>query len=232
MVRCFLSFLVSVLLFSKVQDVLAAKCSTRMGLSCSNCGDGTRCIQCSNCLCFCFNPNAKKKAKKRGDGKGRSKRSTTNVTVPDYGNTTVQYKKPLIELFEDLYTLIKNDEISNIEVVELYKSTSSALSEDCQICNDVQEIEELRNLTRSIHEELEKIMMSENITTSVVLKRNKRSPSFISLGSNEFKKVALEKTSESNETAYKIPGSVLGKVGFDSIILDKLGKLCNSYYIY
>ena len=131
-----------------------------------------------------------------------------------------------MEMFADLETLVINEQISNIEIVELYKATSEALSKDCEICNDVPEIEELRNLTRSIHEELEKIMMSENLTTSIVLKRNKRSPSFITLGSNDFKKVALEKTSESNKTADKIPDSVLGKVGFDSTVLEKLGKLC------
>ena len=106
----------------------------------------------------------------------------------------------------------------------MYKATSSALSEDCLICDDVPEIEELKNLTRSIHDKLENIMMSENITTPVISKRRKRSPSFISLGSEEFKTIALESTNKSLNAAKKIPESVLGLVDFNSTILPKLGK--------
>ncbi len=145
--------------------------------------------------------------------------SNTNET--DFGDTEVPYKKPLIEMFEDLETLIENDSISNIEVVELYKSTSLALDEDCKRCDDVPEIEELRNLTKSIHEKLSDIMMSENLTSSVSTRR-KRSPSFVPLMSEEgqkFKEVSLEKTHEALETADKIPKYVIGKVDVNSTIL-------------
>ena len=70
-------------------------------------------------------------------------------------------------MFADLETLIINEQISNIEIVELYKATSEALSKDCEICNDVPQIEELRNVTRSIHEKLEFIMISEKKRTNV-----------------------------------------------------------------
>ena len=162
--RCFLSIFVIVFLLPKGQDVKAAQCqkSSMHRWRCAPCGRGTRCIFCQWCLCYCYN---KRKH-------NRSKRSTnSNGTLPDYGNKTVQYKKPFIELFNDLEILVENDKISNIEIVELYKVTSEALSEDCEICNDIPEIEELRNVTRSIHERLEIIMISENITTPTLVSR-------------------------------------------------------------
>ena len=97
------------------------------------------------------------------------------------------------------------------------------------ILSSVPEIEELRNLTRYIHEKLAEIMMSENNSSQVVSKRKKRSPSFISLGSNEFKTFALKSTNESLKTANKIPESVLGLVDFDSSIVENSGK-CLSFY--
>ena len=200
-------------LFSQRPDVEAAQChkSNFHRWRCAPCGRGTRCIFCHWCLCYCHHHR-------------RSKRSITNVTKPPYGEEEVQYKLPLIELFQELKTLIQNDEISNIEVVELYKSTSLALSEDCILCNDTREIEELRNQTKSIHEKLTQIMLSENIT-SPGSTRKKRSPSFISLESEQkFKEVALEDTSEAIKTAEKIPETVIGKIDLNSTIIESLGK--------
>ena len=192
-------------LFSKDQEVNAAQChkSSMRRWRCAPCGKGTRCVFCQWCLCYCY--------------KGRHKRSITNGTIPIYGEELVQYKKPVIELFEELESLIQNEEISNVEVVELYNVTSFALSEDCVLCNNTPEIEELRNMTRSIHEQLMLIMMSENITAPVG-RRKKRSPSFISLDSDRFREVALESTGESLKIAHKIPETVWGKVDFNSTI--------------
>ena len=214
--RCFLSIFVIVFLLPKGQDVKAAQCqkSSMHRWRCAPCGRGTRCIFCQWCLCYCYN---KRKH-------NRSKRSTnTNGTLPDYGNKTVQYKKPFIELFNDLEILVENDKISNIEIVELYKVTSEALSEDCEICNDIPEIEELRNVTRSIHERLEIIMISENITTPTPVSRKKRSPSFVPLdsaeGSKIFKDVVLNNTREALNVTNKIPESVKGMIDLNSTIL-------------
>ena len=199
-----------VFLFSIGQDVQAAQCH-KSGIfrwRCAPCGKGTRCIFCLWCSCYCW--------------KGRRKRSASNVTLPEYGNTTVQYKKPLIEMFEDLEKLIENDQISIVEVVELYKVTSDALSEDCRICNDIPEIHELRNITISVHKKLENIMISENIT-SPGSTRKKRSPSFISLESDKVKKIVLESTREALNATHKIPESVLGKIDLNSTIIDNSG---------
>ena len=211
--RCLLCLWVLFFLFSQRQDVEAAQChkSNFHRWRCAPCGRGTRCIFCHWCLCYCHHHR-------------RSKRSITNVTKPPYGEEEVQYKIPLIDLFQELKTLIQNDEISNIEVVELYKATSEALSEDCILCNTTQEIEELRNQTKSIHKKLTQIMLSENITVPGSA-RKKRSPSFISLESDEiFKDVALEKTIEATQTAQRIPETVMGKIDYNSTIVESLGK--------
>ena len=145
--KCSLSLCVFVFLFSKGQDANAAQCHKPSfhRWRCSPCGRGTRCIFCQWCLCYCFKGNHT-----------TIKRSTdVNETLPEYGNEETPYKKPLIEMFRDLETLIQKEEISNIEIVELYKVTSEALSKDCEICDDVPEIEELRKVTKSIHEKLE-----------------------------------------------------------------------------
>ena len=125
-------------------------------------------------------------------------------------------------MFEDLEKLIENDQISIVEVVELYKVTSDALSEDCRICNDIPEIHELRNITISVHKKLENIMISENIT-SPGSTRKKRSPSFISLESDKVKKIVLESTREALNATHKIPESVLGKIDLNSTIIDNSG---------
>ena len=126
-------------------------------------------------------------------------------------------------MFEDLETLIENDKISIVEIVELYKVTSEALNEDCRLCNDVPEIHKLRNITISIHEKLEHIMISENIT-SPGSTRKKRSPSFISLESDKVKKIVLESTREALNATHKIPESVLGKIDLNSTIIKNLGN--------
>ena len=215
MVRCFLSLWILLFLFSESQDVEAAQChkSSFHRWRCAPCGKGTRCIFCHWCLCYCYH-------------KGKSKRSITNETKPLYGEHEVQYKKPFIELFQELEILVENDEISNIEVVELYKVTSLALSEDCILCDDIPEIEELRDKTRIIHNKLEKIMISENITST----RKKRSPSFISLESDKiFKEAVQEETSEAILVAQKIPETVKGKIERNSTIAESFG---NCYYVH
>ena len=206
MVRCFLSVCIFVYFFLKGQDVKAAQChqSSMFKWSCNPCGDGTRCIYCQWCTCYCYG------------------RKDTKSTWENSTHTTVQYKIPIIEMLEDLENLIENDKLSNIEIDQVFKSTTMALSEDCERCDDVPEIEALRNLTHSIHETLSDIMMSEENITTPASTRKKRSPSFIPLSSEEsqrFKKVALEKTREATKMADYIPESVVGMIEFDSTIL-------------
>ena len=207
----FWAFWALVFLLSKEQDVEASQChqSPLRRWRCAPCGQGTRCVFCQWCLCYCWNQDTQLKDR--------------SLQTPIYGNSTVPYKKPIIELFEEIETLIKNDSISNIEVVELFEVTTLALSEDCELCYDTPEIEELRDKTRSMHAKLSEIMMSEN-STSTETSRRKRSPSFISQESNTFKEVALNSTTESLLTANKIPETVLGKIDVDSTIQETLGK--------
>ena len=111
-------------------------------------------------------------------------------------------------------------------MVELFKVTSLALSEDCILCDDIPEIEELRIKTRSIHDKLQHIMLSENITTT----RKKRSPSFISLESDKiFKEAVQEETSEAILVAQKIPETVKGMIEQNSTIAESFGKC---YYVH
>ena len=100
------------------------------------------------------------------------------------------------------------------------------MNEDCGICNDTVEIEELRNMTRSIHERLSDIMMSENITTPTPERRWKRSPSLISLDSEKFEVIATNLTHEALKTTEKIPENVTAKVDtISTIYVESLSNL-------
>ena len=76
--------------------------------------------------------------------------------------------------------LIENDEISDIDVVELYKVTYFALKEDCVLCNNDETIVTFRDEARDAHRRLKHIMKSENITVDDVqhniFVRNLRKP--------------------------------------------------------
>ena len=95
--KLFLSVFIIVFLFSKEQNVKAAKCfKSKFGRwSCSPCGQGTRCSLCQWCLGYCYNKKTRQ----------QSRKNESDIS-PQYGNTTVPYKQPFIEMFEDLKQLI------------------------------------------------------------------------------------------------------------------------------
>ena len=200
--KLFFSVCIIIFLFSKAQQVKAAKCfKSKIGWwRCSPCGQGTRCALCQWCLGYCYNQKTSKQS-----------RQNESDLSPQYGNTTVPYKKPFIEMFGDLKQLIINDEISVIDVVELYKVTYFALREDCVLCSNNKEIEKLRDQTKRIHWKLKRIMKSENITILDDYNPYSRTSSVL----HKFKKIALKSTRKSLKTTDDIPANLTAKV--DSI---------------
>ena len=143
----------------------------------------------------------------------KNKKSSQNETSVSYGEAEVPYKQPYIELFGDLKKLLIYDEISHIDVVELYKVIHFALREDCILCNNNKEIEELRNQTKIIYKKLRFIMKSENITLNDtdIFGRT------FSL-SDKFMKAALKNTEKALKTTEKIPANLTAKVDYNSAI--------------
>ena len=60
-----------------------------------------------------------------------------------YGEVDVPYKVSFMEMLEDIKTMLENDEISDTDVVEIFKMTSDATKEDSKLCNNSLEIEEI-----------------------------------------------------------------------------------------
>ena len=171
------------------QDVKAAQCSkSAFGRwRCSPCGRGTRCSFCNWCLGYCYNKDPKQ-------------RSLQNET-DEFGDTEVPYKLPFIQMFEDLVTLIEKDDISDIDVVELYKVTFYVLREDCMLCDNSKEIGELKKQVKLTHRKLKELLKSKGITVE-----------------DEFKKTALQKTRETLIITDKIPANLTAKVDSNSTI--------------
>ena len=201
LVRSFLTLWVLVFLILKAQETKAAECckSTFARFSCSPCGRGTRCAFCNWCLGYCHN---KKRIQQRTIQNGTEEE---DVEVP--------YKQSFIEMFEDLKSLIIEDEISNIDVVEFYKVTYFILREDCMSCDYSKEMEELRDETISIHRSLKKLMKSE---TNTFEESNRMVRT--SLVSREFKRIALQNTREVLITTDKIPKNLTAKVDSNSSV--------------
>ena len=159
-----LSLGVVVFLLSGGKDVTGARCNKSRigGLTCRPCGPGTRCVYCSSCLGYCH--NAKKSRKQKPNKK------VSNIT---YGTVEVPYKFPLLEMFKNIEAAIIADEISHLDVVEMYRVTSLALREDCEICNDVEEIKKLRDYTMSVHKTLKKLLDSIKFKDTAIDLTNK-----------------------------------------------------------
>ena len=51
----------------------------------------------------------------------------------DFGDTAVEYKQPLIDMFEDFKKRVENNELSNTEITNFYKSITLALNEDLKV---------------------------------------------------------------------------------------------------
>ena len=205
LVRFFLSLWVLVSLILKAQEVNAAKCvKSKIGRwSCSPCGWGTRCAFCHWCLGYCYNQE-------------KSHRSLERTNKTTYGEVEVPYRQPYIEMFEDLVELINNDEISHIDVVELFKVTYFALREDCILCSNNTEIAKLRDETKRIHQKLKYIMKSENITLDDLDLGTRFAGS--SKLYEKFKKTARKSTKKALKTTKEIPANLTAKVDYGSSI--------------
>ena len=201
----FLSLWVLVFLLSKAQEVNAAKCAkSRIGRwSCSPCGRGTRCSFCQWCLGYCY-------------PQGKSERSLQRTNQTAYGEVEVPYRQPYIEMFEDLVQLINNDEISLIDVVELFKVTYFALKEDCILCSNNTEIAKLRDETKRIHQKLKYIVKSENITLHDLDLETRLAGS--SKVYEKFKKTARKSAKKALKTTEEIPVNLTAKVDYNSAI--------------
>ena len=180
---------------SDVKDVNASLCAqSRMGWwKCSPCGLGTRCLFCNWCLAFCYNCGSDWRKPK-----GRSDLNQTDDSVqkPTYGEVDVPYKVSFMEMLDDIKTMLENDEISDTDVVEIFKMTSDATKEDSKLCNNSLEIEEISNLTESFYLQMKNL-----------------------IGKEEFNAVALNMTIQTNTVFESLPETLLGRVETNSDIL-------------
>ena len=125
------------LTLSALYVVEGAQCMKSFGrFSCSPCGKGSRCFWCSWCTGFCFN------------GQTRSTRETEGI---EYGSVEALYKVPFLDLFNDLEALLRGDVISDLDVVALYKGISVVTREDCTICNNNPELNDLSIFAAQVH---------------------------------------------------------------------------------
>ena len=92
--------------------------------------------------------------------------------------------------------MLENDEISDTDVVEIFKITSDATREDSKLCNNSLEIEEISNLTESFYLQMKNL-----------------------IGKEEFNAVALNMTIQTNAVFESLPDTLLGRVETNSDIL-------------
>ena len=157
--------------------------------TCRPCGKGSRCHYCSWCTGYCYNGQA-----------GRYPNGKYPVGV-QYGSVEFEYKIPFLEMFDDINALLKEDGISDLDIVELYKMTSVATREDCTICNNSPELNNLSIFTDRVYKELAKLT-----------------------GSHTFKQTAIKKTTETRNIVQNLPKSLKIKVEPNSSILTNLQK--------
>ena len=92
--------------------VEGAQCKKSFGwLKCSPCGQGTRCMYCNWCTGFCKNHPTKRKRE-----------------VDDGSKVFIPYKLPFLEMFDDLAFLLNSFQLADLDVVEIYKMTSSQIT--------------------------------------------------------------------------------------------------------
>ena len=101
-------------------------------------------------------------------------------------------------MFNDINALLKVDEISDPSVVDLYKQASDVTREDCTICNNSPDLNNLSIFTNQVYMELKTLV-----------------------GLPPFKEKAIEKTTETIDSVYKLPDSLKIKVEATSSILDR-----------
>ena len=181
-------------------EVQAAQCAqSRIGWwRCSPCGEGTRCVFCNWCVGLCIKPKEWTNTTQAKDREIANDNSTATGTYND-GMIEVPYKNSFLEMFKDIENGILNDDITELDVVELYRITSLVLEEDCGVCDHSPEIEELRNFTMHVHGILESL-----------------------IGSDQFQSVALEETNRTRTKIEELPETLKAQVHSSSPILADL----------
>ena len=110
------------------------------------------------------------------------------------------YKVPFLDLFNDLEALLSGDGISDFDVVALYKSISDVTREDCTICNNSTELNDLNIFTARVYEEL------KNYIGDI----------------EKFKPKAINKTAETRTMVQNLPDSLKIMVEPTSSILESV----------
>ena len=176
-----LQLLFFLIVISKNYVVEGARCekSSIGWLFCSPCGRGSRCHSCNWCTGYCNN--------------GPRTRNSAGI---EYGSVEALYKIPFLDIFNDINALLKAEEISDPTVVDLYKEASDVIREDCTICNNSPDLNNLSLYTDQVHKELKPL-----------------------IGTQLFKEKAIEKTAETTNLVEKLPESLKIKVENTSSIL-------------
>ena len=113
----------------------------------------------------------------------------------------IPYKVPYLEAIRDLEDLIKAEDISDFNVVETFRAMSLITQEDCEICNNSPEIQEISTFTEEVYIELRSL-----------------------IGSILFKNTALYRTSDTNVMFTKLPESIKTRVESTSNIVESFNK--------
>ena len=179
------------------RDVNASMCAqSRMGWwKCSPCGLGTRCLFCNWCLAFCYKGDRDRDGK-RPEGRSSTGQIYDSVIEPLYGEVDVPYKVSFTEMLDDIQTMLENDEISDTDVVEIFKMTADATKQDSKLCSNSFEIEEISNMTEQFYLQMKDL-----------------------IGKEEFNAVALNLTIQTNAAFESLPETLLGRVETNSDIL-------------
>ena len=186
--------LLSLLLWTGPEAEAAQCAQSRIGWwRCSPCGEGTRCVFCNWCVGLCIKP---KEWTNQTEAKTRQIRNENSSTTYNDGMIEVPYKNSFLEMFKDIENGILADDITELDVVELYRITSFVLEEDCSVCDHSPEIEELRNFTLTVHGILENL-----------------------IGSDQFRSRALEETNRTRTMIEELPESLKAGVHSSSPIL-------------
>ena len=186
MVKFILLFLLIEINTNFVVDGAGARCAkSTIGFTyCNPCGEGTRCHSCNWCTGHCVNVHTQGKRKKR-----------------DTGLVETLYKIPFLEMFNDIEALLKVDEISDRFVVDLFKEASIVTREDCTVCNNSTELNNLSLFTDNVHVELEEL-----------------------IGKELFKPTAIEKTADTKVIVQNLPESLKIRVEPTSNILPLIDR--------
>ena len=104
----------------------------------------------------------------------------------EYGSVKALYKVPFLDMFNDINALLKAEEISDLTVVDLYKEASDKIREDCTVCNNSPDLNNLSIFTNQVYTELKPLV--DKLT---------------------FKEKAIEKTTETTNLVEKLPESPL-----------------------